>query len=139
MTWQAIAAGANGLMYYSFGAMRRQFKPDEFAHHWTYVKAVVDEVAKHIPILLSDGLPPNVEGATAAVPVRAWRNKDEVWLLAVNTLRKAQTVTLSVAGLSAKAQKLQVAFGPAPEITPDGKLSFTFKPLEQTLLRLTGK
>ena len=53
--------------------------------------------------------------------------------------RKAQTVTLSVAGLSAKAQKLQVAFGPAPEITPDGKLSFTFKPLEQTLLRLTGK
>ena len=138
MTWQAIAAGANGLMYYSFGAMRRQFKPDEFAHHWTYVKAVVDEVAKHIPILLSDGLPPTVEGATAAVPVRTWRNKDEVWLLAVNTLRKAQTVTLSVAGVSAKAQKMQVAFGPAPEITPDGKLSFSFKPLEQTLLRLSN-
>jgi hypothetical protein len=139
MTWQAIAAGANGLMYYSFGAMRRQFKPDDFAHHWTYVKAVVAEVAKHIPILLSDGLPPNVEGATAAVPVRAWRNKDEVWLLAVNTLRKAQTVTLSVAGVSAKAQKMQVAFGPAPAITPDGKLSFSFKPLEQTLLCLTGR
>ena len=38
---------------------------------------VLDEVAKHIPILLSDGLPPNVEGATAAVPVRAWRNGDD--------------------------------------------------------------
>ena len=139
MTWQAIAAGANGLMYYSFGAMRRQFKPDDFAYHWTYVKAVVAEVAKHIPILLSDGLPPTVEGATAAVPVRAWRNKDEVWLLAVNTLRKTQKVTLSVAGVSAKAQKMRVAFGPVPEITPDGKLSFSFKPLEQTLLCLTGR
>ena len=139
MTWQAIAAGANGLMYYSFGSMRSQFKADDFARHWTYVKATVAEVAKYIPVLLSGGLPPNVEGATAAVPVRAWRNKDEVWLLAVNTLRKAQTVTLSVAGVSEKAQKMQVAFGPAPEIAPDGKLSFSFKPLEQTLLCITGR
>ena len=138
MTWQAIAAGANGLMYYSFGAMRRQFKPDEFERHWAYVKEIVAEVAKHIPILLSDGLPPAVEGATAAVPVRAWRSKDGIWLLAVNTLRKVQKVTLSVEGVPAKARQMQVAFGPAPEITPDGKLSFSFKPLEQTLLRLSN-
>lgn len=137
MTWQAIAAGANGLIYFSFGSMRDRFKtPGEFDRHWSYVKEVVAEVAKSVPVILSDGIPPAVTGATPAVPVRIWRNKDEVWLLAVNTLRKAQKVTLSVEGTSAKAKTTQVAFGPAPAVSPDGKLSFSFKPLEQTLLRL---
>ena len=137
MTWQAIAAGANGLLYFSFGSMRaRMKKPGEFERHWSYVKDTVAEVAKYVPVILSDGEPPHVDGATQAVPVRAWRSGNDVWLLVVNTLRHAQKATLRVDGAPAKAQKAHVAFGPAPEILSDGRLSFSFGPLEQTLLRL---
>ncbi len=135
MTWQAVVAGANGLMYFSFAAMRSRLKgPGEFESHWAYVKETAREVAKYVPVILSDGIPPTVTGATQAVPVRAWRNGDDVWLLVVNTMRTARKVTLSVEGAPSKAS---VAFGPAPEITPDGKLAFQFKPLEQTLVRLS--
>ncbi len=133
MTWQAIAAGANGLMYYSFGSMRRQFKPDDFAYHWTYVKAVVDEVAKYIPILLSDGLPPNVEGATAAVPVRAWRQGGKTWILAVNTLRKLERVTLTVDSAPSRAVAL---FGPEPTLADGGRLTLSFGPLDCAMMVL---
>ena len=138
MTWQAIAAGANGLMYFSFGSMRsRMKKPGEFERHWSYVKDTVAEVAKYVPVILSDGEPPQVDGATQDVPVRAWRSGNDVWLLAVNTMRHAQKATLRVEGAPAKAQKAHVAFGPAPEILSDGRLSFSLGPLEQTLLRLS--
>jgi hypothetical protein len=133
MTWQAIAAGANGLMYYSFGSMRRQFKPDDFAYHWTYVKAVVDEVAKYIPILLSDGLPPNVEGATAAVPVRTWRQGGKTWILAVNTLRKPERVTLTVDSAPSRAVAL---FGPEPTLADGGRLTLSFGPLDCAMMVL---
>ena len=132
MTWQAVAAGANGLIYYSFNQMRRRMKaPGEFDRHWSPVKETIKEVVKHIPVILSDGLPPKVSGASRAVPVRVWRYRNATWILAVNTMRNRQTVTLSV---DAPIGDVSAAFGPRPTIDERRRIVLGLAPLDVAML-----
>ena len=134
MTWQAIAAGANGLMYFSFGSMRsRMKKPGEFERHWSYVKDTVAEVAKYVPVILSDGKPSKVAGASKAVPIRVWRYDGKVWILAVNTLRKPARVTLTVDSAVARAAAV---FGPKPTLAADGRLALSLDSLDCAMIVL---
>ena len=136
MAWQPIAAGANGLVWWSFGTMRRGFRddPEGWKANWAHVKDTVAEVAKYAPMMLSDAPAPAVKGATKEVPVRAWSYRGETWILAVNTMRQPRAVMLSVAGLTAPQAKAEL--GPALAAAPDGGLALSLAPLDISLLRV---
>ena len=132
MTWQAIAAGANGLMYYSFASMWKEMKKKgEFEHHWAHVKSVVDEVSRYIPVIMSDGLSPNVRSSLDSIPLRTWRYEGATWILAVNQSRTMQNLTLSV---DSRIADVSSAFGPQPELLKDGKIALSLGPLDCVLI-----
>ena len=55
MTWQAVAAGANGIIYYYFAdAYRRGTTKEESARRWADVCAVAREMKEKEPTLLSE-------------------------------------------------------------------------------------
>ena len=134
MTWQSIAGGANGIVYYSFHTMRKAsaIPGDDFEKAWARVKAAAFEVKKYEPALLSLETPPVVSGGTDAVAVRTWRNGGYVYLLAVNCTAKPQTTTVTVEAETSKG--VEVDFGAMP-VVKDDKIGLSFKPLEYVMLK----
>ena len=96
MTWQHLAAGANGIMYYAFNSLQDGFGTGtEFQERWNELKEVAGEVLRYRDIFLSDEDPPKVlAGETEKVGVRAWRHHGEIWLLVVNASREPQKATV---------------------------------------------
>ena len=100
MTWQAIAAGANGLIYYSFFDLleRDGWRKDRMAGGWEGACAVAREVKAFEPVLFSDDPPPAVEGGDGAVAARAWSYDGKYCIVMANTLREKVVGTLKVGG-----------------------------------------
>lgn len=90
MTWQAIAAGANGLVYYSFFDLlkRDKWPKERTAGAWENVCKVAKEVKSFEPILLSGEEPPVVNGTANDICARAWRYDGAVYLVVANTTRR---------------------------------------------------
>ena len=105
MTWQAIAGGANGLLYYSAHHIFKCSPPDELEANWSSLLKVAGEVKSHVNVLLSEEV-----AATSSSPslvVRAFRKTGEMWVLFVNSTREPATGVIDVAG-----QKLEVTLPP---------------------------
>jgi hypothetical protein len=86
MAWSCIAAGANGLIFYSWFDLWKMDKTTPFEQRWKDVTAMAEEIRRWIPVLLSvESAPmPTVE----APPSVAWRlfAKDgAIFLLCVNS------------------------------------------------------
>ena len=134
MTWQSIAGGANGIVYYAFHTLRRanRFEGDSFELAWERTKAAAFEVKKYEHVLTSLEAPPKFTGGTDAVAVRTWRHKGDVYMLAVNCMEKPQTASVK---LDASADKgVDADFGPMPKIA-DGTIDLSFGPIEYVMLR----
>ena len=133
MSWQMIAGGANGLIYYAFHQMRRNAGAD-FPRYWADVKAVAREVDQYAVVLLGDPGPETTCALPARMlPVRTWRKSGDVWLLAVNATAKPATAEVAVAGTYGMCQTV---FGGQAERTPDGKLSLRLEPWDAILVRM---
>ena len=100
MTWQAIAAGANGLVYYSFSALHKgkDWQKARTAGGWENLCKVAREVKAYESVILSDGEIPRIEGVQDDVAARAWRHEGRVHLLLANTKRKKVSGTAVVDG-----------------------------------------
>ena len=86
MTWQCVANGANGLVYWCY---RLQYQKGKFlVDRWADICAAAASVKPYIPVILSDEEPPQVTGATEDLSVRAWRYQGDVYLAVVNNTRK---------------------------------------------------
>ena len=136
MAWQPIAAGANGLVWWSFGTMRRGFRndPEGWKANWAHVKDTVAEVAKYAPMMLSIRRAPAVTGATKDVPVRVWNHEGEIWLLAVNTMRAERTVKLSLDGI--RTPRTVAEFGPEAKSAGSNSFALTLPPLGISMLKV---
>ena len=134
MTWQSIAGGANGIVYYAFHALRNagDIEGDSQAQAWERVKSAAAEVKKYEQVLLSAESVP-VTGATEAVAVRTWRHEECVYLLAVNCTAEPQKVALAVEGV--REGKILADFGPVPSFK-DGRLELSLGPIGYVMLRL---
>ena len=90
MTWQAIACGANGIIYYYFeDAYRRGGTKEENERRWADLCAVVREVKEKVSVLLSDP-GPVVEDVPENLVCRTWKAAEcKVHLLVCNTTRTA--------------------------------------------------
>ena len=135
MAWQCVAAGANGLVFYSFFDLFKMKDRDPFEKRWADVCAMAEEVKRLIPVLLSAEPAPSVtcEGS-ASVETRVWRSGSDVYLLAVNGTSEAVTATVVVAG---GFKSVRAEFGNVPERKGDGHLVYTFAPLEPVMVRLS--
>ena len=88
MTWQPIAAGANGLVYYAFHRICMATKGPERDECLRLAAAAAAEVKAKMPILLSEP-GPSVLSAPEGMVCRTWRTADgKVTILAANTTRK---------------------------------------------------
>ncbi len=86
MNWQHIAAGANGIISYSFGAMQKQ--PD-FPELWKQTIAAHEEIAKVVPVLLSVEPKPSVDSSDPKrLSCRTWMKDSKLYLLACNLTTK---------------------------------------------------
>ena len=105
MTWQAIAGGANGLLYYSAHHIFKCSPPDELEANWSRLLKVAGEVKSHVDVLLSEEV-----AATSSSPflvVRAFRKGGETWALIVNSTRESAASAIDVAG-----QKFELTLPP---------------------------
>ena len=96
MTWQAIAEGAKGIVFYSFHGMFKFADEATREKLWGDVVAVTREVKSFEDVLLSVEPAPEAVGAPPGLSVRTWRRGDKVYLLAVNTTRKPISAEIEV-------------------------------------------
>jgi hypothetical protein len=98
MTWQAIAAGATGLIYYSFYdlLLHHNWPKERTAGAWENICAVANEVKAFEPVFFSNDPEPVVVGEDDNVAARAWKYKGEIHVLLVNTLRKNVQGTIKI-------------------------------------------
>ncbi len=100
MTWQAIAGGANGIVFYSFfDLLKRDNWPKErTAGGWESACTVAKEVKAKEAVLLSDP-GPAVESAPENTVCRTWRTGDgTVHLLVCNMTREPVKGAVKVDG-----------------------------------------
>lgn len=99
MTWQCIAEGANGIVYFKYGDLKKNPSGDgTFERRWADVLAVANEVKDFVPVLLSAEAAPPVGGMTEAVRARAFRLQGRTHLVVVNVTRAPVKATLTVDG-----------------------------------------
>ena len=137
MSWQCVAAGANGLIFYSFFDLFKMKERDPFEKRWAEVCAVAEEIKRYIPVILSAEPAPSVtcEGP-ASVETRVWRSGGDVYLLAVNGADEPVTATVAVAG---GFKRVTAEFGQVPANAGDGRLAYALAPLEPVLVRLSNR
>ena len=85
MSWQCVANGANGLVYWCYRLLYQRGK--FLVDRWADICAAAASVKPYIPVILSDEEPPPVTGATEDLSVRAWRYQGDVYLAVVNNTR----------------------------------------------------
>ena len=131
MSYQCIAEGANGLIYYNFSRFLRDDK--NFVEHWTYVRSVVREIASVMPVFLLNPGPKPVLYDNTRMSVRTWSDGGSTWVLAVNDTRNP--LVAEVRFSSAVGAVAETAFGDPPTTSGDA-LSVNMPPLGCILTRL---
>ena len=116
MGWQAIAGGANGLVFYAYQHLSEPHDDpeDAFEPAWARTKAMAEEFKKYIDVFLSIDAAPTVKSQNGNVAVRTWRHEGDTYLLAVNCTTNAQTATLTFP--ENVGRLITSDFGPAPKI-----------------------
>ena len=112
MSWQMIAAGANGLIYYAFHQMR-QHAGENFTTYWADLRTIVGEIERSKPILLAGDVPP-IFSCTVPVgrlPVRLFAEGHRLWLLAANAADEPVRATVTTANCQSCEQLLGEAVG----------------------------
>ena len=116
MGWQAMAGGANGLVFYAYQHLSEPHDDpeDAFEPAWARTKAMAVEFKKYIDVFLSVDPAPAASSSNGNVAVRTWRHAGDTYLLVVNCTADAQSATIT---LSEEAGSLVSSdFGSAPMI-----------------------
>ena len=132
MSWQCVANGANGLVYWCYRLLYQKGK--FLVDRWADICAAAASVKPYIPVILSDEDPPQVTGATEDLSVRAWRYQGAVYLAVVNNTRKPVKGEI---GLDADSKGLAVLQGAAGCTLKDPRtVSVSLDGLSVAFLRL---
>ena len=129
MTWQAIAGGANGIVYYAY------YKLNPFQEKWGECCRVGEEVKRLFPVLLADPAEGfSVSGAPEHLGWRVWKRGGETYLLLVNATREKMSATLGLPAVTALSGK-EFGRGEA-RLNVFGQLEVSFSPLDVAIFRL---
>lgn len=106
MAWQAVAGGANGLLWYSAHHIFKCSPKEELEKNWGDLVKVAEEIKEQVPLLLSGEMPPPAISENRDVAVRTFRKDGKVWLLAVNKTFKDVAGRVAVEGFGKEEIKL---------------------------------
>ena len=136
MSWQSIAGGANGIVYYAYFLLERMDHKDPFERRWRECCNVAREISDLFPMLLAD---PSDFGFRSPVPERlgwrAWSHEGDTWVLFVNASRERMSVKLSP---TQNVGSLSPVFGNGTVTLKDGCLDVDLPPIGVTIIRLKG-
>ena len=132
MAWQAIAGGANGLVFYSYTYMMRSTKTP-FEKAWADARSAASEIRDLQAVILADGRPPKFSASGGKVAVRGWRRDGARYLLVVNTTRDAVSTTVTADEDIGKARAL---VGAGPSKVEGRTLAFDLAPISQSVVEL---
>ena len=138
MTWQGIACGANGIVFFSYRTIRVYAKKgEEYDNAWGDVCSVANEVKRMESVLLSDGLPMMRNELPEAIVARAWRHAGADWYLVVNATRERACGMLR---LGHPVTGAKTVLGGGASLSPDGMaLVCSFAPLEYAFVRIGSR
>ena len=106
MTWQPIAAGANGLIYYAFHRICMATKGAEREECLRRAAVAAEEVKARMSLILSDP-GPKVESVPQGMVCRTWASAPgHVTLLAANATRNPVSGTVTLVGLPPQTVEL---------------------------------
>lgn len=99
IAWQSVAAGANGLIFYSYMDIMKRGRPEDVQRkQWSDTCAVAREVKEREAVLLSEPGPVPAD-VPEGVVCRTWKTADgKVHLLACNTTHAAVRGSVRVGG-----------------------------------------
>ena len=132
MTWQAIAEGANGVVFYSFHGLFKFADKATFDSLWGSVVEVTREVKRFEDVLLSVEPSPESVGAPPALAVRTWRHGGGVYLLAANTTRDPLVAEIGLAGV---VSVCAVELGCGVSVPSAGRVRFELPPIGVVMVR----
>jgi hypothetical protein len=135
MTWQAIAGGANGIIYYAYTALRKNEKRKPFAESWMECCRVGEEVKRLFPVLLADPAENfTVSCAPELLGWRAWCRDKAIYLLLVNATREKMSATLGIPAGCLLGEKI---FGRGnARLVGSNKLEISFNTLDVAIFKL---
>ena len=136
MNWCHIAGGANGLIGYTFSALRNEKKRGtaDFEKNWKSVCAAYADVKRLVPVLLSVEPAPRAPSTPPETPVRIWRKDGKLYVLACNAGTEPAKVEVA---LGAERFALEgVEIGAADLVAAKGgSLVFTLPPTGYSMAR----
>ena len=149
MFWMHIAAGANGLVAYSWTDLWRMDKTvaeggrayvrEPFEQRWAEVKTVAAEVAEFFPVLLSidPAMDARLSGEQSAKDtiVRLYGHEGKTWMLIVNLLDETQTVPFE----ASEAESAELQLGGKLVSFEEGKGSVELEAFQPCFVVLTPK
>ncbi len=107
MAWQAIAGGANGLIFYSYMDIMKRNRPKDIQDaQWADVCAVAREVKDKEALLLAEP-GQTAESSDSRIAVRTWRLDGDIRILAVNCTREPVSASIRLGGGNAVSVSLQ--------------------------------
>ena len=135
MTWQAIAGGANGIIYYSYHDLLKNQKNKPFADSWKECCRVGEEVKSFFPVLLADPAENfTVSCAPELLGWRAWCRDKAIYLLLVNATREKMLATLGIPAGCLLGEKI---FGRGnARLVGSNKLEISFNTLDVAIFKL---
>ena len=149
MFWMEIAAGANGLIAYSWFDLWRMDKTvkeggrawvrEPFWDRWADIKVVASEIANFFPVLLA--VDPVIEARISDrqsadnTVVRFYGHEGKTWMLIVNRLDRPQTVPFE----APEAQSAEIQLGGRLSSFEGGKGTVELEALQPCFVVLTPK
>ena len=134
MYWQYLVCGANGLIGYSFGWMRKRESPEEFSRQWATVCKVAGEIRDLIPVILSIEDVPSLGVSQDKAVCRAWA-KGGILHIAVCNVTSGPIETTVVLGDGSWKMSGPAFWGRVKMVT-DRSLSVNLPPTGVALVRL---
>ena len=133
MTWQCVANGANGIVYWCYRLLyqKGKFRVDR----WADICAAAASIKAYQPIFLSDEDEPPVEGVGEFLSARAWRYQDRIYLAVVNNTRTEQKGLFGVGEKVGGFEVLQDAAA-GSVCVENGKVNVVLNGLGHVLLQL---
>ncbi|MBR2838287.1 MAG: hypothetical protein IKE55_05880 [Kiritimatiellae bacterium] len=133
MTWQSVAGGANGIVYWAYHYIFWRLKGEAYDKFYGAYCAVGEEVKRFIPVMLSVEPCASVLKEPANMSCRIWRWQERTYLLVCNTTREIANGEIV---LSQRFSSVGSALDPAaPKLSGD-RLSVSLKPMGVAMLRL---
>ena len=96
MSWQPIACGVLGLIWYEFDWFMAEIPKEDFDRTWGYFKETVGKISAHTDVFLSIEPVAQPKVGNPAVRARAWKKGDSRYVLVCNVEDKPVDIRLDL-------------------------------------------